>query len=201
MIKKWLAALCLMPLGMAQALALNLEELSARLERPSLVAGSFEQEKFLIGFPKPLKTQGEYTFWADHGIVWETKSPFNSKMILTPTQLRSVSDYQERSVSSEDNPHLRVLNQLLIGLMQGDVKVISEHFNIALNETNSLWQMLLMPKDKNIKMVFVKILIEGDKEVKALRFYSPNGDLTVINLKDEHHLENVPQDLQIHNKQ
>ncbi len=201
MLKKWLAALCLMPLGMAQALALNLEELSARLERPSLVAGSFEQEKFLIGFPKPLKTQGVYTFWADHGIVWETKTPFASKMILTPTQLRSISDYQERSVSSEDNPHLRVLNQLLIGLMQGDVKVISEHFNVALKDSNDQWQMLLMPKDKNIKMVFVKILIDGDKEVKTLRFYSPNGDLTVIGLKDQHLPENIPQDLQIHNMQ
>lgn len=201
MLKKWLAALCLMPLGMAQALAFNLEELSARLERPSLVAGSFEQEKHLIGFPKPLKTQGVYTFWADHGIVWETKTPFASKMILTPTQLRSISDYQERTVSSEDNPHLRVLNQLLIGLMQGDVKVISEHFNVALNDSNDQWQMLLMPKDKNIKMVFVKILIDGDKEVKTLRFYSPNGDLTIIGLKDQHHPENIPQDLQIHNMQ
>lgn len=200
MLKKWLSVLCLLPMGAAQVWALNLEELSARLDRPSLVAGSFEQEKFLVGFPKPLKTQGVYTFWANHGIVWETKTPFNSKMILTPTQLRSVTDYQQRAVSSEDNPHLKVLNQLLIGLMQGDVKVISEHFNIGLKETNNLWQMLLMPKDKNIKMVFVKILIEGDKEVKALRFYSPNGDLTVIHLKDEHEPKNIPQDLQIHNK-
>ena len=176
--------------------AFDLSQITAQLNQTPTLSGNFEQLKYLKGFPKPLKTLGTFTFWADHGIVWETHKPFASKIVLTPSRLESINNYQHQTFSTENNPHLALINHLLIDLMQGDIKEIEKYFDITLSGKANNWTMSLVPIDQNIKVVFEKIVIRGAKEVRQLLFYAPNGDKTEIALSDQHKPKSMPKDLQ-----
>lgn len=196
MLKKSLFIFSILYSFLGSSWAFDLSQLASQLNQTSTISGNFEQLKYLNGFPKPLKTHGIFTFWADHGIVWETQKPFASKIVLTPSRLESINNYQHQTFSTENNPHLALINHLLIDLMQGDIKEIEKYFDIAVSGKANQWTMSLIPMDQNIKVIFEKITIKGAKGVQQLVFYAPNGDKTEISLRDQHKPKSMPKDLQ-----
>lgn len=196
MLKKSLFIFSLLCSYLGSSWAFDLSQLTSQLSQTPILSGNFEQLKYLKGFPKPLRTNGNFTFWADRGVIWETQKPFASKIVLTPSRLESINRYQHQTFSTENNPHLALINHLLIDLMQGDIQEIEKYFNISLSGEASKWTMSLIPMDQNIKAVFEKISIQGSKKVQQLVFYAPNGDKTEIYLSGQHKPKSMPKDLQ-----
>jgi hypothetical protein len=58
-----------------QAHAFDLQQLSDQLAKPSVVQGSFIQEKHLRALPQPLVSKGTFVLAKDHGLLWLLKTP------------------------------------------------------------------------------------------------------------------------------
>jgi hypothetical protein len=58
-------------------------EVLKRLDASPVLQGEFEQSKSLKGFKNPLVSKGEFLLARSQGIVWETKQPFASTLVIT----------------------------------------------------------------------------------------------------------------------
>lgn len=175
--------------------AMTLEQLSSHLKPQTLLAGHFEQSKFLKDFPKPLKTQGEFIFWAHHGIIWSTQKPFASKLILTENRLQSITPHQQQSISVQNNPHLTLLNQLFIDLLQGNFEQLKKSFDISLDGSLQSWTLTLLPRDQVLQGMLRQVNISGRQHINYLVFKTATEDRTEILLKDQYSPKQFPQEL------
>jgi len=55
--------------------AFDLQQLSNQLAKPSVIHGSFIQEKHLRALPQPLVSKGTFVLAKDHGLLWLLKTP------------------------------------------------------------------------------------------------------------------------------
>jgi hypothetical protein len=154
-------ALLLLALAGTGARAAGLQaEVLKRLEAAPVLQGEFEQSKSLKGFKNPLVSRGEFLLARSQGIVWDTKQPFASTLVLTRD---------------------RLLNELMFALLAGDLAALAGRFQVEGELQGAQgWKLQLTPTDALLAGQFSTIVLEGDRHVKLVRLAERNGDLTQI---------------------
>ncbi|RZA19995.1 MAG: outer membrane lipoprotein carrier protein LolA [Lysobacteraceae bacterium] len=155
----------------------------ARLAKPAVLRGQFEQEKQLHGFRNPLKSSGDFLLLRDRGIAWNTRAPFASSTRLTRKRLLATmpDGSTQVLVDAGASPGMAAVNALLMALVAGDLDALSTRF--TLKETlrgDAGWSLALQPRDAALKRAFVSIVLEGDRYVRAVEIVEPGGDRTRI---------------------
>ena len=156
---------------------------AARLANPPVLRGQFEQEKRLNGFRNALLSKGDFLMARERGVVWSTRSPFASTLVLTKDRLQvSQGKGAARDVGAAPaSPALATTNALLMALLSGDTKALSRQF--VLHETLAAdggWRMELLPKSGALKKIFARIELQGDQYVRSVRLEEVRGDRTDI---------------------
>jgi hypothetical protein len=155
----------------------------ARLANVPVLRGQFEQEKHLQGFKNPLLSKGDFLLARDRGVVWTTRSPFASTLVLTKERLQiRQADGSARSLSDQGgSPAVSTANALLMALLSGDIEILSRQFR--LQETLSAdgsWTLQLVPKQGALKKIFKLIELHGDQHVRSVHLEEIRGDQTDI---------------------
>lgn len=166
------------PAAMAQA-----DGVRARLARPALLRGGFEQEKQLQGFRNPLKSSGDFLLLRERGIAWNTRQPFASSTRLTRRKLlATMPDGSTRVlIDAGASPGMAAVNALLMALVAGDLDALATRF--VLKETlrgDGGWSLALQPRDAALKQAFISIVLDGDRYVRGVEIVEPGGDRTRI---------------------
>ena len=63
--------------------AFDLQQLSDQLAKPSVIHGSFIQEKHLRALPQPLVSKGTFVLAKNHGLLWLLKTPLQQDYRIT----------------------------------------------------------------------------------------------------------------------
>jgi outer membrane lipoprotein-sorting protein len=155
----------------------------ARLANAPVLRGEFEQEKHLQGFKKPLLSKGDFLLARDRGVVWNTRSPFASTLVLTKQRLltRQADGSTHNVADQAASPAVSTANALLMALLGGDIEVLSRQFD--LQETLAVdgsWKLQLVPKQGALKKIFKRIELQGDKYVRNVHLEEVRGDYTDI---------------------
>lgn len=155
----------------------------ARLLNAPVLRGQFEQEKHLQGFKNPLLSKGEFLLAQGRGVVWTTRTPFASILVLNKQGLSSrQADGSARSLAGPAaSPALGMANTLLLALLSGDVTALARQFD--LHETLSAdgsWRLQLLPKQGVLKKIFKLIELQGDAHVRNVRLEEIRGDRTEL---------------------
>lgn len=158
-------------------------EVKARLAEPALLRGQFEQQKSVAGFRKPLISRGDFLLWRGHGVLWHTRKPFDSTLVLRRDKL-SVTQADGRSayqLDAEREPSLRAVNELLFALFSGDIATLQKYFRLegALSDKRA-WTLVLTPSDVVLMRVFKRVELAGDSYVRQVRLEEANGDSSLI---------------------
>ena len=66
-----------------------LAQVRRRLADSPVLKGAFEQRKTVKGFRNPLVSRGDFLVARDRGVVWATREPFASQLIVTRDRLLS----------------------------------------------------------------------------------------------------------------
>jgi len=175
-------ALLLVFVGVAHA-AVPGAGVRARLADASVLRGEFVQEKRLQGFKNPLLSKGDFLLARDRGVVWNTRSPFASTLVLTKQRLLSrQADGSTQALAGEQaSPAVSTANALLMALLSGDIDTLSRQFR--LHETvaaDGSWRLELEPKQGALKKIFKRIELQGDQHVRSVRLEEIRGDRTEI---------------------
>ncbi|WP_299776285.1 outer-membrane lipoprotein carrier protein LolA [uncultured Pseudoteredinibacter sp.] len=147
--------------------------------------GNFKQENKLQGIPFPIKSSGHYEF-SSGTLTWQNRKPIKSSLVLTADTIEQyVAGEKRLSVSADEQPILRTINQLFLTLFDRDWSKLSESFKLKLTNTEEQWQLKLTPKQETIGVAIESASVYGDIKIRRFEFTKSNKDQTMIWFTDE----------------
>jgi len=151
-----------------------------------LLKANFIQQRHLTGIPKPILSEGQIILWSGKGLIWDTKTPFSSTILITPTGLYQVENNKKTVMMKTGQAgHDSVVFEIMGDVLSGNFSQGVKGFEIqTLPSQQNNWQIRLVPIIAEIKNFLGSIVIEGDKQISEVRIYRPNGDKDVIKVKD-----------------
>ena len=179
----WIAFILLLSVsGIARAF--DLQQLSDQLAKPSVIHGTFTQEKHLRALPQPLVSKGTFVLAKDHGLLWLLKTPLQQDYRITSQGIarRDASGWQalpNKSAGAEQN-------RLFLAVLQGDSSGLQRDFQLQLQGEAKQWQLTLIPRSLLLKQVFTQINIDGGALVHTIELLETQGDSTVLRMQDSH---------------
>lgn len=178
-----LLLLLLLSLGAAQAEDFA-SEVRARLGSPELVRGQFEQKKQITALERPLLSSGDFLVARNRGVIWRTQKPFAQTLRLSRSEIVQEQDGQVRlRLSSEREPGVKAINQVLFALFAGDLGALEKSFSVSGKTEGPQWRAALHPTSSSLVQMFKEIRIEGASHVQRVEILEANGDRTEIRFK------------------
>lgn len=178
---------CLSLLGGAAWLPLRAADFAtdvrARLADAPVLEGDFEQTRTLKGFRNPLVSRGDFLLLRSRGVVWRTRAPFASTLVVTRDRLlsRGGDGAAALQLDARSEPGLRAVNEVMFALLGGDLAALAQHFRIEGELLGAQsWRLVLTPVDTVLAGQFARLALEGDRYVRQLRLDERGGDQTVI---------------------
>jgi hypothetical protein len=152
------------------------------IERPDVLRGNFEQTKTLAGFKKPLVSKGTFVIDRARGVQWITTAPFASTLVVTRERLTTWDEGgRKQQLDTKREPGLRAVNDLIMGMLSGDLKVLATRFDTkGVMKSAQSWSLSLTPKDAGLAGFIKAIDIDGGRHVDQVRMVESSGDLSVI---------------------
>ena len=176
--------------------ALNLTEgspvetLIANLQQQSFLQGSYTQKRTLKGFSKALSSSGQFKFWRNHGLYWQTDKPFfsaltyNDKDILYWSATGELTSQQAPSVTE------RHINKILLAIFSADIKELEKLFNLKINHADdNSWNIELTPSNPIVSQALVKVTLNGARYLEQANIFSTNGNENTIIFSNIEHTE------------
>lgn len=159
----------------------DLDKLKAVTTTPEKLTGTFTQTKFLAQLDTSIKSTGAFNYIRDTKIVWHTLTPIDSTLELTPKTMLNYQDgVQVNKLDSNTSPIVAVFSDIFFGVMTAQWQVLEEYFSVNAEVSEGHWKATLVPIDKNIGGFISKVILEGDKYLKQVTLYEPEGNLTHI---------------------
>ena len=162
--------------------AFDLQQLSAQLAKPSVIHGSFIQEKHLRALPQPLVSKGTFVLAKDHGLLWLLKTPLQQDYRISAQGIarRDANGWQllpNKSAGAEQN-------RLFLAVLQGDSSGLQRDFELQLHGEARQWKLTLTPRSLLLKQVFTQINIDGGALVHSIELLETQGDSTLLRMQD-----------------
>jgi len=164
----------------------DIEALLARVRQQLVDApvqrGQFEQRKTVRGFKHELVSRGDYLVARERGVLWHTREPFESTLVVTRERLlaRQTDGSVTTRLEARDEPALRTINEMLFALMAADFRVLLERFSIEGRMQGEGWHLALTPRDAALANWIAGIEIEGDRHVRQVSLREAQGDRSVL---------------------
>jgi hypothetical protein len=204
-VRRWLAACLLLfawgpavsgedvfahPVTPAQLLELVGPLARTQADQPVL-AGTFAQRKFLRELPTPLRSDGDFVFSKELGVVWHTVHPFDSELVLTRDGIKqSAQGTRTARVDTAGKPAVRVSVELFFALFALDLDRLAKDFDLFATKVESGWQLGLRPKPGVLAAAFSSVVIHGAQRMQRIDLVEANGDRSEIDLVT---LDRLPQ--------
>lgn len=175
-----LAWLCLLLPSLALAAdAETIATITTRLRPAAALRGEFVQEKALVGFRHALRSSGRFLVARERGVVWDTRQPFASTLVIGADGLRSDG---ERLVDGD--AALARVNALLVAVISGRFDALEADFAIeVLDAAADRWQLRLTPRQPALAEVIAWIELRGNAFVDAVTFADAAGNRTSIEFR------------------
>lgn len=167
--------------------AVNLQDnIQKLLAKPTPLHGKFRQVKSVQGFNTPMRSSGSFILVPDKGLIWATEKPFNNEIRITPTKLVQCNDgVTTLTLETQQQPALRVMNQVMFRLLAGDIHALDADFFIQGTIDHRVWQVILRPKNPALSHVLKYISLTGSGYVAAMKIEEANGDKTRVDLIEQ----------------
>jgi hypothetical protein len=159
-----------------------------RMSAEAVIRGEFEQRKTIKGFRNPLVSRGDFLVARNYGVVWRTREPFASSLVITRDRLlsRQADGTVATRLNARDEPGLRAINEMLFALMSADLQVLAQRFRIEGELVGAdRWQLVLAPRDAALAQWVTRIELEGDRFLRTVRLQEAQGDASVIRFSQQ----------------
>lgn len=143
------------------------------------IQGEFTQHKKMQGIAYPLKSQGHFMFWKEHGLYLATDKPFFNAMTITGNGLITWQADGSGNIAQEQSGIIqREVNKTLLAFFSADIDLIEQRFSVEWVFEKNNWQLSLTPKLEMIQKSMRVAIIRGNQYMSELRVIAANGDQT-----------------------
>lgn len=168
-----------------QAVPPLVQEIRQRMADEPVLRGAFEQRKSIRGFRNPLLSRGEFVVARQRGVLWRTREPFPSTLVVTRERVlsRNADGTVARRLQASEEPAVRAISETLFALMAADLVTLAQRFQIdgELGPGGS-WRLVLLPRDPALARWLQRVELEGDRYLRGVRLNELTGDQTHIRL-------------------
>ena len=138
----------------------------SKLARPAPMRTSFVELRGSALLKAPLRIEGEYLRPRNDTLVREVRSPYaETTTIVTGKagagEVTIARGTKSRSFSLSRAPELAGLQASFGALLDGDRRLLEQHYRVATQGTRQQWTMVLVPRDKSLAAKVRDITLRG----------------------------------------
>jgi hypothetical protein len=157
--------------------------LRVRLADVALLHGEFRQSRTMAGFRHPLLSSGDFVLVRGRGVLWRTRKPFPSTLVVTGEHIDSLAADGRRSqrIDTRGEPVMRAVVDLLTATLAADVATLRSHFNVETELVGSTgWRLSLVANEALLSRQIARIVVAGERFVREVVLEERNGDRTEL---------------------
>lgn len=167
------------------------EQLTEQLQAERIISGQFIQQRWLEGLDKPLQSEGQFTYWRDQGIYWQTDQPF-PQAITYSRDKTTVWKQPGLPVGTASNTrrdkHFRTI---LLSLFSFDIDQLQQQFSSRWTLDDSAWQLQLTPTHTIAQRAIKQASLSGAEHIEHIEIISGNGETLQIHFSNLQRLESI----------
>lgn len=139
--------------------------------------GSFLQTKHIAKLNRNLVSSGEYLISKADGIVWQTKKPFPSTMIVSTHAVVQIAASGKKTVlQAGNNATFESFAKVISSVFQGGSALSETNFALYFEGDEKNWKVGLVPKESAIRAVAEKFVLQGSSAMNSVTMHEKNGD-------------------------
>lgn len=155
-----------------------------------VLKATFTQHRYLREIPKPIQSQGGLLLWSGKGLIWKTKAPFPSTILLTTKGLYQRDQGQKvPMIKAGQGGHEGALFDMLSKILNGSFAELKGFTMVSMPPSQGKWKVVLTPTQPALKEFISSIEVEGDESISHLIIYRANGDRDDISVQNQKILE------------
>jgi hypothetical protein len=155
----------------------GISSLQDSLPKSCYIAGNFQQHKQLADIPQALKSNGEFIFACDQGLIWHTREPHRETLIYRRDGKHQLILPDTEAERLTGRVH-RELGKILNNLIGADIDYLNQHFDDTVTENHHA----LIPKNKRLRKFINSIGISpasGGTHISIIQQEQETTDITI----------------------
>lgn len=148
---------------------------------------SFTQTKYLSLLSDKMVSEGKMYYKRPNKLRWEYTSPYQYLFIFNGTKVYVGNKARKDVIDTESNKIFKEVARIMMGTVTGTAMSNSLDFTVDVADGNAYWQVTLVPKKKDMKKMFLKIVLSFSKKgkmISEINIYEKNKDRTNIKFKN-----------------
>lgn len=148
---------------------------------------SFTQTKHLSLLSDKMESTGKMYYKQPDKLRWEYTTPYQYLFIFNGTKVYVGNNTRKDVIDTNTNKVFKEVARIMMSTVTGTALSNSSDFSIDVADSNSRWQVTLVPKKKEMKKMFSKIILLFDKSnlmISEITIHEKNNDRTNITLKN-----------------
>lgn len=148
---------------------------------------SFIQTKYLSLLSDRMVSEGKMFYRQPDELRWEYTTPYSYLFIFNGTKVYVGGKSRKDVIDTNTNKVFKEVARLMMNTVTGKALSNSSDFSVDINSSGTDWTVTLVPKKKDIKQMFTKIVLnftKSDTTISEINIYEKNGDRTNIKLKN-----------------
>lgn len=147
----------------------------------------FIQTKHLSLLSDKMVSEGKMYYRQADRLRWEYIKPYSYLFIFNGTKVYVGGKSRKDVIDTKTNKVFKEVARIMMGTVTGTALSNSSDFRVDVSGSASDWVVTLIPKNKDIKQMFTKIVLNFTKSntmISEINIFEKNGDRTNIKLKN-----------------
>lgn len=142
--------------------AKDIDKAFAEMTSHAVIRGNFKQTKSIPQLNKEFVSNGTFVIANGNGILWNTETPFASKLSISDTKMVQVNANGNRSeIKAEENIVFAQISKTIQSVFSGNTKKLEEEFKVYFKKQDDNWEIGLIPKEAAVQKAIASIELSG----------------------------------------
>ena len=148
---------------------------------------SFTQTKHLSMLSDKMVSEGKMNYKQPNKLRWEYTSPYLYLFIFNGTKVYVGNKSRKDVIDTNSNKLFKEVARIMMSTVTGTALSNAADFSVTVEDGKTLWNVTLIPKKKEMKKMFTRIVLsfsKSDLMISEINLHEKNNDRTNIRLRN-----------------
>ena len=148
---------------------------------------NFTQTKHLSLLSDKMVSEGKMNYKQPNKLRWEYTSPYQYLFIFNGTKVYVGNKSRKDVIDTNSNKLFKEVARIMMSTVTGTALSNAADFSVTVEDGKTLWNVTLIPKKKEMKKMFTRIVLsfsKSDLMISEINLHEKNNDRTNIRLRN-----------------
>ncbi len=148
---------------------------------------TFTQTKHLSLLSDKMVSEGKMCYKQPDRLRWEYTSPYQYIFIFNGTKVYVGNKSRKDVIDTGSNKLFKEVARIMMSTVTGTALSNTADFSVKVEDGKTLWNVTLVPKKKEMKKMFTRIVLsfsKSDLMISEINLHEKNNDRTNIRLRN-----------------